>query len=467
MTQLLEAKAVAAQIRAEVAAGAREVEARAGRPPGLAVVLVGDDPASRVYVGSKTRACAEAGLASFGHLLPATTPASELLALLDQLNADPQVDGILVQMPLPAGLPARDILDRVDPEKDVDGFHPVNVGRLWLDQAGFVPCTPAGIIESLHRHGIALAGKHAVVVGRSSIVGKPMAGLLLRENCTVTIAHSKSRDLAAICREADLLVAAVGRPGMITAAHVREGAVVVDVGINRVQDARELAQGAVEVSHVAQPERHRRGVEAPVGKGESERIGVEDRRPRAGAGSANRAIGGRGGRGGRGGLELGRRERQHRQAKVGGDDFDPGATQRQSLVAGAAAEVEDPRARGEDQRPGELAPPDPVEGGREQVVQEVVAAGDPAEHRPDPCGVLLLQLLDCDRLCKDFRPGFRHDGREVYRGGEPRSKRGRFGSARPVRRLDSLPGDLYDFRLSALKCRIRSSPADPQNRFLR
>ena len=244
MTQLLEAKEVAAQIRAEVAAGAREIEARAGRPPGLAVVLVGDDPASRVYVGSKTRACAEAGLASFGHLLSAATPAAELLALLDQLNADPAVDGILVQMPLPAGLPSRDILDRVDPEKDVDGFHPVNVGRLWLDQPGFVPCTPAGIIESLRRHGVSLAGKHAVVVGRSSIVGKPMAGLLLRENCTVTIAHSKSRDLAAICREADLLVAAVGRPGMITAEHVREGAVVVDVGINRVQDV-ELAKRLV------------------------------------------------------------------------------------------------------------------------------------------------------------------------------------------------------------------------------
>jgi len=236
MTQLLEAKEVAAQIRAEVAAGAREIEARAGRRPGLAVVLVGDDPASRVYVGSKTRACAEAGLVSFGHLLPASTQAAELLALLDRLNADPQVDGILVQMPLPAGLPARDILDRVDPEKDVDGFHPVNVGRLWLDQPGFVPCTPAGIIESLRRHGIGLAGKHAVVVGRSSIVGKPMAGLLLREHCTVTVAHSRSRDLPSICREADLLVAAIGRPGMITAEHVREGAVVVDVGINRVQD---------------------------------------------------------------------------------------------------------------------------------------------------------------------------------------------------------------------------------------
>ncbi len=244
MTQLLEAKAVAAQIRAEVAAGAREIEARAGRPPGLAVVLVGDDPASRVYVASKTRACGEAGLASFGHILPATTAAADLLALLDQLNADPRVDGILVQMPLPAGLPSRAILDRVDPAKDVDGFHPVNVGRLWLDQPGFVPCTPAGIIESLRRHGIALTGRHAVVVGRSSIVGKPMAGLLLRENCTVTIAHSKSRDLAAVCREADLLVAAVGRPGMITPEHVKEGAVVVDVGINRVQDV-ELAKRLV------------------------------------------------------------------------------------------------------------------------------------------------------------------------------------------------------------------------------
>lgn len=236
MTMLLEAKSVATQIRAEVAAGAREIEAHSGRKPGLAVVLVGNDPASEVYVGSKTRACAEAGLASFGHLLPAETPAADLFALIDKLNADPLVDGILVQMPLPAGLPTREILDRIDPSKDVDGFHPVNVGRLWLDEPGFVPCTPAGIIESLRRHQIPLAGKNAVVVGRSSIVGKPMAALLLRENCTVTIAHSRSRDLEATCRQADLLVAAVGRPGMIGASHVREGAVVVDVGINRVTE---------------------------------------------------------------------------------------------------------------------------------------------------------------------------------------------------------------------------------------
>lgn len=244
MTRLLEAKGVAAEIRSEVARGAAEVAAVAGRPPGLAAVLVGDDPASRVYVGSKTRACVEAGLAGLSHLLPAATTADELRALIEQLNADPKIDGILVQLPLPAHLPTRELLERMSPEKDVDGFHPVNVGRLWNDEAGFVPCTPAGIVESLRRHGISLAGMNAVVVGRSTIVGKPMAGLLLRENCTVTIAHSKTRDLAAICRQADLLIAAVGRPGMIGAEHVKEGAVVVDVGINRVEN-RKLAERLV------------------------------------------------------------------------------------------------------------------------------------------------------------------------------------------------------------------------------
>jgi methylenetetrahydrofolate dehydrogenase (NADP+)/methenyltetrahydrofolate cyclohydrolase len=244
MTRLLLAKGVAEEIRAEVARGAAEVASRAGRPPGLAAVLVGDDPASRVYVGSKTRACAEAGLASWSHFLPAATPEAELHALLDQLNADPAVDGILLQLPLPGHLPTRRILERMSPEKDVDGFHPVNVGRLWNDEAGFVPCTPAGIVESLKRHGIELAGRKAVVVGRSTIVGKPMAGLLLREHCTVTVAHSKTRDLPAVCREADLLIAAIGRAGMLGAAHVKEGAVVVDVGINRVED-RELGRRLV------------------------------------------------------------------------------------------------------------------------------------------------------------------------------------------------------------------------------
>lgn len=177
-------------------------------------------------------------------MLPAATSAAELLALLDHLNADSSVDGILLQLPLPRHLPARRILERMSPDKDVDGFHPVNVGRLWNDEAGFVPCTPAGVIESLKRHGIPLAGKNAVVVGRSTIVGKPMAALLLRENCTVTIAHSKTRDLPAVCRQGELLVAAVGRAGMIGADHVREGAVVVDVGINRVED-RELGRRLV------------------------------------------------------------------------------------------------------------------------------------------------------------------------------------------------------------------------------
>ena len=236
MTQLLEAKEVAAQIRAEVAAGAREIEARAGRPPGLAVVLVGDDPASRVYVGSKTRACAEAGLASFGHLLSAATPAAELLALLDQLNADPGVDGILVQLPLPEGLNSKRALHRISPAKDVDGFHPMNQGLLLEGLPGLRPCTPTACMSLLAHHGVALKGIRAVVLGRSEIVGKPMALMLLEQHATVTIAHSRTQDLAAVCREADLLVAAVGRPGLVEGSWIKPGAVVVDVGINRVED---------------------------------------------------------------------------------------------------------------------------------------------------------------------------------------------------------------------------------------
>ncbi len=244
MTQVLDGRATAAEIRTEVATAAAEIATRAGRRPGLAVVLVGDDPASKVYVGSKTRACEEAGMASFGHLLPADTGADDLFALIDRLNSDPEVDGILVQLPLPDQLPTRQLLERIDPAKDVDGFHPVNVGRLWIDEAGFVPCTPAGIVELLHRHRIPLRGKRAVVVGRSNIVGKPMAGLLLREHCTVTIAHSRTVDLAGVCREADLVVAAVGRAGLIDADYVREGAVVIDVGMNRITD-RALAERLV------------------------------------------------------------------------------------------------------------------------------------------------------------------------------------------------------------------------------
>lgn len=243
MATLLDGRKVNAEIIAELKPRVAALAAQ-GRPPGLAVVLVGNDPGSEIYVRNKVKTCESLGIFSEKITPPDTITTAGLLELIGCLNQRPEIDGILVQMPLPAGLPSREILDRIDPEKDVDGFHPVNVGRLWLDQPGFVPCTPAGIIESLRRHGIALSGRHAVVVGRSSIVGKPMAGLLLRENCTVTIAHSRSHDLPAICRKADLLVAAVGRPGMITAEHVRDGAVVVDVGINRVQDV-ELAKRLV------------------------------------------------------------------------------------------------------------------------------------------------------------------------------------------------------------------------------
>jgi len=240
MTTILDGRATAEAIRGEVTALANDFHSCTGRPVGLAVVLVGDDPASRVYVGSKTKACTEAGMAGFSHLLAADAPESELFPLIDQLNADPRVDGILVQLPLPSHLPTRRLLERIDPTKDADGFHPLNVGRLWIDEKGFVPCTPAGIIEMLKRYQIPLTGRHAVVVGRSTIVGKPMAALLLRENCTVTFAHSRTRDLPAVCRQADLLIAAVGRAGLISADHVAPGTVVVDVGMNRVTD-RELA----------------------------------------------------------------------------------------------------------------------------------------------------------------------------------------------------------------------------------
>jgi methylenetetrahydrofolate dehydrogenase (NADP+)/methenyltetrahydrofolate cyclohydrolase len=203
-------------------------------------VLVGDDPASRLYVGSKARASEEVGIRARTLHLPADTPEERLLATIASLNADDAVDGILVQLPLPPGLGERRALEAVAPEKDVDGFHPVNVGRLWLGRPGFVPATPAGILELLRRHGVPLAGRHAVVVGRSDIVGKPVAALLLREHCTVTICHSRTPDLAAVTRTADLLVAAVGRPALLGPDHVREGAVVVDVGINRITDPAEV-----------------------------------------------------------------------------------------------------------------------------------------------------------------------------------------------------------------------------------
>jgi methylenetetrahydrofolate dehydrogenase (NADP+)/methenyltetrahydrofolate cyclohydrolase len=240
MTKILDGKALARQIRAEVAQGVEQILDGGGRPPGLAAVLVGDNPASKVYVRSKSRDCEKVGIANATHSLPETCAEEELLALIDQLNVDVDVDGILVQLPLPDHLDEKRILARVVPDKDVDGFHPVNVGRLWTDEKGFAPATPSGIVEMLRRSDIPLVGSHAVIVGRSTIVGKPMGALLLRENCTVTFCHSRTRNLEEVCRQADILIAAIGRLAFFGPQHVREGATVVDVGINRVTDPAEV-----------------------------------------------------------------------------------------------------------------------------------------------------------------------------------------------------------------------------------
>jgi methylenetetrahydrofolate dehydrogenase (NADP+)/methenyltetrahydrofolate cyclohydrolase len=235
----LDGKAVAALIRAEIAPRVARFRARHGRAPALDIVLAGDDPASQVYVRNKERAGAEAGLHVTIHRLAATTTRDEVLALVARLNAEPGCDGILVQAPLPAALgrhAAEDVFDAIDPAKDVDGFHPVNVGRLVQGRAVLAPCTPSGVIELLDRSGIAIAGRRAVVIGRSEIVGKPMALLLLSRDATVTICHSRTHDLPAVAREADILVSAIGRPGFVTPDFVKPGAAVVDVGTTPVTD---------------------------------------------------------------------------------------------------------------------------------------------------------------------------------------------------------------------------------------
>jgi methylenetetrahydrofolate dehydrogenase (NADP+)/methenyltetrahydrofolate cyclohydrolase len=237
--RILDGKALAETVLTECRAEAEALIA-SGVVPGLAVVLVGDDPASKVYVGSKVRTCGELGFHSLKKELPASATRDELLAVVNALNADPAIHGILVQSPLPPHIDEEEIIRAIDPRKDVDGFHPANVAKLALeDPSGFVPCTPAGCMKLLESAGIDTHGADAVVVGRSMIVGKPLALLLVskKSNATVTIAHSRSKDLPAICRRADILFAAVGRPEMIKADWVKPGAVVVDVGINRVEDA--------------------------------------------------------------------------------------------------------------------------------------------------------------------------------------------------------------------------------------
>ncbi len=231
--KVIDGKAIAAALRADVATEVTAFRAATGRAPGLAVVLVGEDPASAVYVRSKGKATIEAGMVSFEHKLASDTPEADLLALVDQLNADHAVDGILVQLPLPPHIDSNMVITRIDPDKDVDGFHPVNAGRLTIGLDGFVPCTPLGCLKLLRAELGDLSGKSAVVIGRSNIVGKPMALLLLGDSCTVTIAHSRTADLPAIVRQADIVVAAVGRANMVKGDWLKPGATVIDVGINR------------------------------------------------------------------------------------------------------------------------------------------------------------------------------------------------------------------------------------------
>jgi methylenetetrahydrofolate dehydrogenase (NADP+)/methenyltetrahydrofolate cyclohydrolase len=238
MATVIDGKAVAKAVREEVARGVAEFSTKAGRAPGLHVVLAGDDAASAVYVGGKEKAAAEAGMVGKVHRLPASVSEDTLLGLVRELNQDGTVDGILVQLPLPKGVRSALVLEAVAAAKDVDGFHALNVGALWSGEGKLVPCTPRGCLRLLKHAGIALEGARAVVVGRSNIVGKPVAALLLAEHATVTIAHSKSRDLPGLCREADVLVAAVGRARMIKGDWIKPGAAVIDVGMNRDENGK-------------------------------------------------------------------------------------------------------------------------------------------------------------------------------------------------------------------------------------
>ena len=234
MANIINGKEISAAIREEIKSGVQGMSVR----PGLAVVLVGDDPGSAVYVRNKSKACAEVGIYSEVYRLPEETGREQLLGLIEQLNQSPLIHGILVQLPLPKHLDPEEVIMAIDPAKDVDAFHPVNVGKIMIGNYDFLPCTPAGVMELLHRSGIEVSGKECVVIGRSNIVGKPQAMLLLHENATVTVCHSKTRDLPSVCRRADILVSAVGKAKFVTADMVRNGAVVIDVGMNRDENGK-------------------------------------------------------------------------------------------------------------------------------------------------------------------------------------------------------------------------------------
>jgi methylenetetrahydrofolate dehydrogenase (NADP+)/methenyltetrahydrofolate cyclohydrolase len=242
--RIIDGKQVAADIRAELQEEVARLKER-GIVPGLGVILVGADPASQSYVTSKERACAEIGIYSDDNRLPARTSQEELMALVERMNRDPRINGILVQLPLPRHLNEAQVLLSIDPDKDVDGFHPVNVGKMVIGERAFLPCTPHGVVQLLVRSGVTLDGAHVVIVGRSNIVGKPLANMLIQKgptgNATVTVCHTRTKDLAHYTRQADIVIAAAGRPGTVTADMVRSGVVVIDVGVNRVEDATKKA----------------------------------------------------------------------------------------------------------------------------------------------------------------------------------------------------------------------------------
>ncbi len=236
--QIIDGKKVSAEVKEQVRQQVEELKAAHGITPGLAVVIVGDDPASRVYVNNKKKACEVVGFKSEEYALPAETTQEELLALVEKLNNKEDINGILVQLPLPKHLDDKAVIEAINPQKDVDAFHAVNVGKIMLGEYDFLPCTPAGVMEMLHSYDIPVSGKNCVVIGRSNIVGKPMAMLLLHENGTVTICHSRTQNLAEVCARADILVAAVGKPKFVTADMVKEGAVVIDVGMDRDENGK-------------------------------------------------------------------------------------------------------------------------------------------------------------------------------------------------------------------------------------